>query len=142
MKAPRVYLAHPQVSYGTVRERECVAALRRLLPGWDLYNPSGRYRTDTGWLRSWPRVLASLDALVVFGTREGVIGCGCLRELADVERRGLPVAVLDRNCRPCRFGGFALTGPQSIYLTPRRAAGLIPGRRIDDLAAFLGDGQS
>ena len=142
MTRPRAYVAHPQVSYGTARERECVAALRRLLPGWDLFDPSGRYRTDTGWRRSWPRVLASLDALVVFGTREGVIGCGCLREIADAERRGLPVAVLDRSCRPCRFGGFALTGPQSIYLTPRRAAVLLPGRRIADLPAVLGGEQS
>lgn len=138
MNKPRVYVAHPQVSYGTVRERTCLAALRSLLPGWDLFNPSGRYTTDTGWLRAWPRVLDTLDGLVIFGTRKGVIGCGCLRELADAERDGLPIAALDRSCHPCRFGGFSLTGPQSIYRTPRRAAVLTPGRRIEDLSAFLG----
>ena len=70
MTRPRVYAAHPIVTYGTARERDCLASLRTVLPGVDLYDRAGRYSTDAGWLRAWPRVLSTISGLVVFGTRE------------------------------------------------------------------------
>jgi len=41
MTRPRVYAAHPVVTYGTARERDCLASLRGLLPDVDLYDPAG-----------------------------------------------------------------------------------------------------
>jgi hypothetical protein len=128
MTRPRVYAAHPIVTYGTVRERDCLAVLGGLLPDVDLYNPAGRYSTDAGWLRAWPRVLSTLSGLVVFGTRGGVIGIGCLREIADARRLGLPVAMVDHRCRARAYAGLALP---SRAPTPKRAAMLVPGEPVD-----------
>lgn len=93
-RRPRCYVAHQIVTYGTDHERVCLAALHRLLPDADLYNPAGRYSTDAGWRRAWPRVLASLSGLVVFADIDGTIGTGCMRELIDAITWGLPVAAL------------------------------------------------
>ncbi len=124
----RVYVAHPMVTYGTARERDCLEALARLLPGVALYNPAPRYSTDAEWLRAWPRMLSTVSGVVVFGTRIGVVGVGCLKEVVDAQEARIPVAMLDHRCRPHRFGGLALpTGTQ----TPRRAAVLVPGEPVD-----------
>ena len=128
MTRRRVYVAHPIVSYGTTRERDCLAALARILPGVDLYDPAERYSTDVGWLRAWPRVLSTLDALVVFGTRDGVVGVGCLREIADARGAGLPVAVLDHRCRARTYAGSASPARAP---TSRRAAVLVPGEPVN-----------
>ena len=129
-----MYVAHPQISYGTARERDCLAALRAVLPEAELYDPAGRYRTDAGWLRAWPRVLPTISGLVVFGTRGGVIGIGCLREIADACRAGLPIAMLDHRCRARTYAGLALTARAP---TSRRAAVLVPGEPVD-LRELLG----
>jgi hypothetical protein len=124
----RIYVAHPQISYGTARERDCLAALRGLLPDVDLYDPAGRYSTDAGWLRAWPRVLPTISGLVVFGTRDGVVGVGCLREIAEARGTGLPVAMLDHRCRARTYAGLTLPARAP---TPRRAAVLVPGEPVD-----------
>jgi hypothetical protein len=124
----RVYVAHPQISYGTARERDCLAALRAVLPEAELYDPAGRYRTDAGWLRAWPRVLPTISGLVVFGTRGGVVGVGCLREIDDTHGAGLPVAVLDHRCHARTYAGLALPARAA---TSRRAAVLVPGGPVD-----------
>lgn len=80
---PRVYCAHPITSYGTEHEAACLAALANLLPSAELINPFGRYRTNRGWRRSWPRRLTTLSSVVVFGEEDGSIGVGCLREVTD-----------------------------------------------------------
>jgi hypothetical protein len=128
MTRPRVYAAHPIVTYGSARERDCIASLHSLLPEADVYNPAGRYSTPAGWRRAWPRVLASLSGLVVFGTRDGVVGMGCLREIADAHRVGLPIAMLDRRCHARTYAGLVLP-PRAA--TARRAAVLVPGEPVD-----------
>jgi hypothetical protein len=133
-RRPRVYAAHPIATYGTARERDCLAALAVLLPGAELYDPSGRYRTNLAWRRAWPRVLGTLSGLVVFGNREGVVGIGCLLEVADARGRGLPVAVLDHRCRLRALGGF---GPTRRSPTARRTAVLLSGSPVDP-AGFPG----
>ena len=124
----RIYCAHPIVTYGTAHERDCLAALRGLLPEADLYDPAGRYSTSVGWLRAWPRVLSTISGLVVFGTRDGVVGVGCLREIADARRFGLPFAMLDHRCRARTYAGLVLP-PRAP--TSRRAAVLVPGEPVD-----------
>jgi regulator of RNase E activity RraA len=73
-------------------------------------------------------VLSTISGLVVFGTRGGVIGIGCVREIADARRLGLPVAILDHRCRARTYAGFA-----SLIKAPtsRRAAVLVPGGPVD-----------
>jgi len=92
---PRVYCAHPITTYGTAYERACFNTLAELLPDVELYDPAGRYKTSAAWRRAWPRVLASLDGLVVFVAEDGTIGAGCLREITDAIVMGLPLAVLE-----------------------------------------------
>ena len=92
------------------------------------FDPGSRYSTDAAWLRAWPRVLSTVSDVVVFGTRNGVVGVGCLKEVVDAQQAGIPVAMLDQRCRPHKFGGLALaTGTR----TPRRAAVLLPGGPVD-----------
>jgi hypothetical protein len=93
-----------------------------------MYDPAERYRTDAGWLRAWPRVLPTLSGFIVFGTRDGVVGIGCLREIADACRAGLPVAMLDHHCRARTHAGLALPIRAP---TPRRAAVLVEGEPVD-----------
>lgn len=93
--APRVYAAHSKVSYWTDHEAACLDALAGHFPGWEIVNPAGRYRTDTGWLRAWPRMLSTLDALALFGDETGCIGVGCMKETTDAIFAGIPLYVLD-----------------------------------------------
>jgi hypothetical protein len=127
MTRPRIYAAHPIVTYGTARERDCLATLKRLFPEVEIYDPAGRYRTNQGWLRAWPRVLATLSGLVVFGTRDGLVGLGCLREIATAREAGLSVAMLDHYCRPRTYAG--VVAPPAPAL--RRAAMLVPGEPVE-----------
>ncbi|MGO9195969.1 MAG: hypothetical protein ACLQK4_02425 [Acidimicrobiales bacterium] len=128
MTRPRVYAAHPIVTYGSARERDCIAALHALLPEAEVYNPAGRYSTAEEWRSAWPRVLTTLSGLVIFGTRAGVVGMGCLREIGDAHLAGLPIAMLDRGCRTRTYAGIGLP-PRAA--TPRRVAVLIPGEPVD-----------
>jgi hypothetical protein len=130
---PRVYAAHPIVSYGTARERDCLALLRGVLPEADLYDPAGRYSTDAGWLRAWPRVLPTLSGLVVFQGEDGTIGTGCLRELTDAIAWRLPVAALEGEALHEIDGVQFLAVP---WRTARHAGRLVLAGSIDP-EAFL-----
>ena len=131
-RRPRVYLAHPVVTYGSARERDCLAALRVMLPGAELYDPAGRYKSDEAWRRAWRQVLASLDGLVVFGTRSNMVGAGCLAELADARQCGVAVAMLDQRCHPRTLAGLVPTKRP----TATRAAVVVPGGPIDLVELF------
>lgn len=122
---PRIYAAHPITSYGTDHERAYLDALAALLPGAEIFNPAGRYRTSAGWLRAWPRVARTLSALVVFGNEEGSIGVGCLHEIADAIRLGVPVAVLDERRQLCELAGLDMLAAQER--SAFRAACIVPG---------------
>lgn len=128
MTRPRIYVAHPMASYGTEHERDCLASLAGLLPGADLYDPAGRYMTDAGWLRAWPRVLASLSGLVVFGAEDGTVGTGCLRELTDAIAAYVPVAALVGD-ELHEIDGFQLLAPP--WRSARNAGHLIVGRAME-----------
>lgn len=128
---PRVYAAHPMDSYGTAHEAGCLAALAQLLPGVDIFDPAGRYRTDDGWLRAWPRVLRTLSGLVVFAGENGTVGTGCFRELTDAIAAYVPVAVLVGD-QLREIDGFQLLAP------PWRSA-RSAGRLIVGLAMEIGD---
>ncbi len=60
-------------------------------------------------------VVPTLSGLVLFGTRDGVVGVGCLKELSEAQRAGVPVALLDHRCRPRTYGGRALLFSISIH---------------------------
>ena len=92
---PLVYVAHPITTYGTDREAAALASLAEMVPHAELFNPAGRYRDAAGWRRSWPRLLPTLAGLVVFGDEVGAVGAGCLKELADAWRLGIPVAMVE-----------------------------------------------
>ena len=80
---------------GTSHEQKCLEALEKLLPGAELFDPSRRFKTNAGWLRAWPRILRTLDAMVVFPADDGTIGVGCLREISDAIRCHVPVIAFD-----------------------------------------------
>ena len=106
MTRPRVYGAHPVVSYGSEHERVSLDTLAGLFGGVEIIDPAERYRTDAEWLRDWPRVLASLSGLVLFADEHGMVGAGCLREVTDAIAAWVPVGYLDPYFGLCELGGF------------------------------------
>ena len=119
---PRLYVAHPIVTYGTARERHCLDALRSILPDVELYDPAGRYSTNAAWRRAWPRVLKTLSGLVVFTSHDGTIGAGCMRELIDALVRNLPIAGLEE--------GMLHEIDAVRFLAPRRLTACRTGRLV------------
>ena len=83
----------------------------------------------------WPRILASIDALVVFADDAEMIGAGCLREIADAIAWRLPVSMLDEHGTPCELAAIDLL--PAMIRTSRQAAMLRAGRVVD-LAAYFG----
>lgn len=102
----RVYACHPMTAYGTDLERRQLRALRRHFPRAELVDPSTLWSSNDEWLTDWPRVCTGLDVLAVFADEEGMIGAGCLLELADAISEGLPVVALDQAGELRHFGGF------------------------------------
>jgi len=101
--------------------------LRRLLPGVELIDPEDRSWSEDSWLAEWPAVLEGLSAVVVSPDEAGTIGTGCIREVTDAIFLGLPVWAFDGRHL------VELTGLEFVpeyRRTARRAAALLPGRRL------------
>jgi hypothetical protein len=111
VRRPRVYVAHPMTSYGTPWEAKALAELARLLPRVELVDPAKRYLTDSGWLRSWPRLLRSLGGLVVLADESGTVGTGVLREIVDALAAGVPLAAFDPGRGLVELAGVELVDP-------------------------------
>lgn len=94
-RRPLIYVAHPVTTYGTDHARDTLKRLGLLLSGAELIDPAARYADMAEWLEEWPRLVATIDALVLFAEPNGTVGAGCLRELAESWGWGLPVALLD-----------------------------------------------
>lgn len=127
MRRQRLYFAHPILAYGTEHETRALDHLVQLSPGWEIVNPATRYATGTAWLRSWPRLVRTLDALVVLAGPDGTVGTGVLREVADCTFEHVPVLVLDDSLHLRQLRGFAFLGPDAR--TAARAAWLLAGDR-------------
>lgn len=110
-RLPRVYAAHSKVTYWTEHEAHCLDALGVIFAGWEVFNPAGRYRTDAGWLRAWPRLLSTLDALVLFADETGCVGVGCMREVTDAIFAGVVLYCLDADRRLCELVALDLLPP-------------------------------
>ena len=80
------------VGYGTPHAAACLDELAGLLPGARLLDPATIFASDSEWQRSWPSLVRALGGFVMFGTEDGTIGAGCIRELADAIALGVPVA--------------------------------------------------
>ncbi|HXY27311.1 MAG TPA: hypothetical protein VEH82_03450 [Acidimicrobiales bacterium] len=78
-EAPLIYAAHPMTTYGTPREARALARIAELAPHAEIVNPAARYRDSAHWQADWPRLLAHLSGLVVFGTGAGPSGRGAFR---------------------------------------------------------------
>ena len=121
---PRVYAAHAIGAYGTLHERRCLAAIRRLLPAAALVNPARMFASADDWRERWPEVLDGLDGLVLFPDERGAIGSGCLVEIVDAHRLLVPVALLDPATRKLhRLAGLNFP----VLPTPRDAARPVAG---------------
>ncbi len=135
---PRIYAAHPITVYGTDHERACLDTLAARFPGAEVFNPAGRYRTSAGWLRAWPRVVRTLSALVVFGDEDGVVGIGCVHEVADAVLLGVPVAVLDEDHHLCELEGLIML--PAADRSPWRTAWVLCGDPLAVLGQMPSDG--
>jgi hypothetical protein len=135
MKLPRIYVAHPVTTYGTLHEAACLDALAELLPGSDLVDPATIWTTSAQWLDAWPAMVQTLAGLVVFAAVDGSVGAGVLREVADALAFGVPSAVFEE--RPGRGavpGLFELAGVELLRpenRSPQRVGVLVPGDPVD-----------
>jgi len=130
-RRPLVYVAHPVTTYGTPHERAVLDRLAVVLRQAELIDPSTLYASTDEWLADWPRMVVTIDALVLFSEPDGTVGAGCLREMAEVWGWGLPVALFDdtglREVRSVRVF------PQG-QRTPARTASVAGGRPVDPAA--------
>jgi hypothetical protein len=116
-------------AYGTDHQAACLARLAELLPGWELVDPAPRYRDSAGWLRGWPRMLRTLSAVIVVPDQHGLIGAGCLRELADAVWAALPVVAFEPGASLAELIGVELLEPERR--SSLQAALLVLGDHID-----------
>ena len=126
---PLVYAAHPVTSYGTDVERRALDVIASWVPGARVIDPAIRYRDTAEWLDDWPILAPTLAALVVFGDGDATVGTGCLSELADAWRHGIPVAMLDAAGLFRRLSGLRIL-PDAVR-DRFRTARLVPGGRVD-----------
>lgn len=127
-RRPTIYAAHPMTSYGTAHERVCLDTLAGLFTHAEIVDPAERYGSDEEWLRDWPGVLGSLAGVVVFAEEHGMVGAGCLREVADAIAAGVPVGYLDAYFGLCHLAGFDLLPP--TVRTRASAAWPIAGEQV------------
>lgn len=132
---PRVYAAHAMTCYGTEHERASLDTLAGLFPDAEIVDPAGMFASSTEWLDRWPDVLDGLDALVLFADEHGMVGAGCLREVADAIAAGVPVAYLDPCFGLCELAGFDFL-PASVR-TRAATAWPIAGEQVDPRALCL-----
>jgi hypothetical protein len=131
--APLVNAAHPVTTYGTGRERDFLARLAALVTPAQVVDPAARYRSSVDWLSDWPGLLPTLTGLVVFADADGTIGAGCLRELTDAWRLGLPTALLDDHGDLRHVSNLRILPPRCR--TGLRMAVVVGGRRFNLAAA-------
>jgi len=125
------------LTYRTGHEATGLASLAKALPGAEIVDPAARYTTSAGWRRAWPRLLRTLDALVVLCAPDDTVGTSVLHELVDAVYAGLPIAVLDDRSALCECRGVVFLGPDERCAM--RAAWVLVGGR-SDLPAIFGGG--
>lgn len=134
MTGPVVYVAHPQSTYGTSWEAECLQAIANALPDAELVNPRDLFESNDEWKRRGPIVIADVDMVVVFADACSWVGLGVMTEMALAVAHGRPVLFLSlRNGVLCTNAGIREphdrpfpTTPQATMLMFRRYARLHP----------------
>lgn len=129
-----VYVAHPQSTYGTSRESECLQAIANALPDAELVNPRDLFESNDDWKRRGPIVIADVDMVVVFADACCWVGLGVMTEMALAVAHGKPVLFLSlRYGVLCTKVGFREPHdrpfprtPQATTLMFRRFARLHP----------------
>lgn len=128
-RKPHLYIAHPLTSYGTAHERACLDAIADAFREWQVIDPATRYASTGEWLAGWPKLLPTLNGLVLFADERGTVGAGCLREIADALVLGVPIGYYT----PC-FGVTELAGFDLLPAAMRSAAACawpVPGEQVD-----------
>ena len=78
----RTYVAAPVAVLMRRDWLNVIDKIERLVgPGWD---PAELFCSSSDWSAQWPGLLPLVRDLVLVPDREGGIGAGCLREIADV----------------------------------------------------------
>lgn len=87
----RIYAVHPISTYRTPYEGKQLARIAERFPDAEVVNPADSRWTPSQWQKEWPKVLPTLDAVVVFPDLAGYIGRGGYKEVTDAVAKGLPV---------------------------------------------------
>lgn len=77
-----VYVAHPQSTYGTSWEADCLQAIANAFPDAELVNPRDLFESNDDRKRRGPIVIADVDMVVVFTDARSWVGLGVLTEMA------------------------------------------------------------
>jgi hypothetical protein len=92
MPEVRTYVAAPVAVLMRPDWPNVIDTIEKLVgPAWD---PAELFCSSSDWLAQWPGLLPLIRDLVLVPDRDGGIGAGCLREIADVLRLDREVRVL------------------------------------------------
>jgi hypothetical protein len=90
-----VYVAHPPSTFGTERERRCLAVISEAYCGARIINPGEEFKDGDERRERWPYVLFSLDAVVAFGDDGGWIDRNTFVEIVDAVCSDIAVTITD-----------------------------------------------
>lgn len=128
--APIAYFAHPKLTYGDHATKVARRLLSRQLLGWEILDPEHiGWESNEEWRSGWDELVKRLSALVVMPDAGGMIGAGCLREIADAFAVGVSVVVWSQATgRLLAFPGVTIPSVP----TPGRCAQVLGGVALGD----------
>ena len=111
----RVYVASSLHTFNTPRYDVELNRIRTRFPDAAIIPARGRFHSNRAWRRGWPKLLASIDAVVFFADDDGFIGLGVWTELCDADERGIPISYLAPHGE---FYDFNDSGDVQVALRP------------------------
>ncbi|HXQ58436.1 MAG TPA: hypothetical protein VN799_00010 [Acidimicrobiales bacterium] len=124
-RALTLYVASPVTAYGTPHRGRALAGIRAEVgAGTVILDPAVLFTTDAEWLAEWPRLVRSLDMLVIVPAADRTVGAGVLREVSDALAHCVPVSLWAPPGRLVPWAAFDVRGIPSG--TAGMAAWVVP----------------
>jgi hypothetical protein len=105
-----VYLATPLDQFHDPHYSKIRDLIAPFFPAseWAIFEPARSNWSTADWLKTWPRLLRWIDALIIWPRIDGSVGFGVYQEARDTLLLGKPVYVLDTDDRLKSFKSFSI----------------------------------